>query len=111
MNAQVLTTTTSASATVDAGSYPSARSVPVSLSESTWFFGQPRVSTQKRRATPNRLGEIQIVNAGARGPRRNCRGRGRRRDALVGRAPPLVLLPVGRPPALRVALPPPRRAG
>ena len=26
---------------------PSASRVPVSLSESTWFFGQPSVSTQK----------------------------------------------------------------
>jgi hypothetical protein len=51
MKAQVLTTTTSASSAVTAGTKPSASNEPVSLAESTWFFGQPNVSTQKRRAT------------------------------------------------------------
>src|SRR5205823_3905076 len=51
MNAHVLTTTTSASSGASAGTIPSASIVPVSLSESTWFFGQPRVSTQKECAT------------------------------------------------------------
>src|SRR5690348_3115762 len=51
MNAQVLTTTTSASSGPVAGTSPSASIVPVSLSESTWFFGQPRVSTQKESGT------------------------------------------------------------
>src|SRR5947209_1682296 len=51
MKAQVLTTTTSASSGASAGTSPSASIVPVSLSESTWFFGQPRVSTQKDCAT------------------------------------------------------------
>ena len=54
-NAQVLTTTRSASS-ADAGSdQPSASIVPVSLSESTWFLGQPRVSTQKERGTVGRV--------------------------------------------------------
>jgi hypothetical protein len=46
MKAQVLTTTTSASPGPEASSSPSARSVPTSLSLSTWFFGHPSVSTQ-----------------------------------------------------------------
>ncbi|CAB4755693.1 unannotated protein [freshwater metagenome] len=46
MNAQVLTTTRSAWPGLDADVYPSATSVPTSLSESTWFFGHPRVSIQ-----------------------------------------------------------------
>ena len=47
MNAQVLTTTTSASQGPAAAVIPSATKVPANLSESTWFFGQPSVSTQK----------------------------------------------------------------
>jgi len=47
MKAQVLTTTRSASSAAPAGTRPSASIVPVNLSESTWFFGQPSVSTQK----------------------------------------------------------------
>ena len=50
MNAQVLTTTRSAWSAPSAAVRPSASSVPASLSESTWFFGQPSVSTQKVRA-------------------------------------------------------------
>ena len=45
-NAQVFTTTRSASSAESAATSPSAVMVPVSLSESTWFLGQPRVSTQ-----------------------------------------------------------------
>ena len=44
MKAQVFTTTTSAEAAPSARSKPPAVSVPSSLSESTWFFGQPSVS-------------------------------------------------------------------
>jgi hypothetical protein len=44
-NAHVLTTTSSASSAEDAGTRPSASSEAVTLSESTAFFGQPRVST------------------------------------------------------------------
>src|SRR4051794_29810272 len=55
MKAHVLTTTTSASSGAAAGTSPSASIVPVSLSESTWFFGQPRVSTQKESATASKL--------------------------------------------------------
>ena len=47
--AQVLTTTTSASSGPAAAESPSATSRPPSLSESTWFLGQPRVSTQNVR--------------------------------------------------------------
>ena len=46
MKAQVLTTTRSASAGRRPAPCPSATSVPTSLSESTWFLGQPSVSTQ-----------------------------------------------------------------
>ena len=46
MKAHVFTTTRSARSGVPAGSYPSATSFPTSLSESTWFFGQPNVSIQ-----------------------------------------------------------------
>src|SRR5438067_40597 len=46
MNAHVFTTTTSASEGSSAATSPSATSVPTSLSESTLFFGHPRVSTQ-----------------------------------------------------------------
>jgi hypothetical protein len=46
MNAQVLTTTTSASSGMVAATIPSASNVPTSLSESTSFLGQPSVSTQ-----------------------------------------------------------------
>src|SRR3954470_13522505 len=49
MNAHVLTTTRSATSGAAAGTCPAARRVPVSLSESTWFFGQPSVSTQNVR--------------------------------------------------------------
>ena len=45
--AQVLTTTTSAWSGPSAGTRPSASIVPTSLSESTWFLGQPKVSIQK----------------------------------------------------------------
>jgi hypothetical protein len=45
MNAQVLTTTRSASAASSVGVIPSASSVPTNLSLSTWFFGHPKVST------------------------------------------------------------------
>src|SRR5438067_3602665 len=55
MKAHVLTTTTSASSGAAAGTNPSASIVPISLSESTWFFGQPRVSTQKECATTSTL--------------------------------------------------------
>src|SRR5438067_375013 len=48
MNAQVLTTMRSASAGDAAATKPSATSEPATLSESTWFFGQPSVSIQKR---------------------------------------------------------------
>ena len=51
MNAQVLTTTRSASSGDSAASKPSVARVPTSLSESTWFFGQPSVSIQYRSAT------------------------------------------------------------
>ena len=44
MNAQVFTTTRSAAAGSSVATSPSASSVPTSLSESTWFFGQPSVS-------------------------------------------------------------------
>ena len=50
MKAHVLTTTRSALSASATGVIPSARNVPTSLSESTWFFGQPRVSTKKVRA-------------------------------------------------------------
>ncbi len=46
--AQVFTTTRSASPAEAAGTRPSSRSEPTTLSESTAFFGQPRVSTKKR---------------------------------------------------------------
>ena len=49
MKAQVLTTTRSASSAAPAAVIPSARNVPTSLSESTWFFGQPSVSTKNVR--------------------------------------------------------------
>ncbi len=45
MNAHVLTTIRSARPGSSVGSIPSASSVPASLSESTWFFGHPNVST------------------------------------------------------------------
>jgi len=45
MNAHVLTTTTSASSTEPARSSPSASNDATTLSLSTAFFGQPRVST------------------------------------------------------------------
>ena len=44
MKAHVLTTTRSASPGSSDACSPSASSVPISLSESTWFFGQPSVS-------------------------------------------------------------------
>ena len=44
MNAQVFTTTRSASWTSRVGVSPSASKVPASLCESTSFLGQPRVS-------------------------------------------------------------------
>ena len=46
MKAQVLTTTTSASSGDEAAAIPSPASDARTLSESTAFFGQPRVSTQ-----------------------------------------------------------------
>ena len=51
MKAQVLTTTRSASSGESAASKPSTVRVPTNLSESTWFFGQPKVSIQYRSAT------------------------------------------------------------
>jgi hypothetical protein len=45
MNAQVLTTTRSAADGSSVAVMPSASSVPMSLSLSTWFLGQPKVST------------------------------------------------------------------
>jgi hypothetical protein len=45
MNAQVLTTTRSASPALSVAVMPSANKVPINLSLSTWFFGHPRVST------------------------------------------------------------------
>ena len=48
MNAHVLTTTRSASSGDVAADIPSTSSVPTSLSESTWFLGQPSVSIQYR---------------------------------------------------------------
>ncbi len=51
MNAQVLTTTRSASSGESAASRPSTVRIPTSLSESTWFFGHPNVSIQYRSAT------------------------------------------------------------
>ena len=45
MKAHVLTTTRSAAPGSDVAIIPSATSVPTSLSESTWFLGQPSVST------------------------------------------------------------------
>jgi hypothetical protein len=48
MKAQVLTTTRSASAAERAGVSPSPIKEATTLSESTAFLGQPRVSTQKR---------------------------------------------------------------
>ena len=51
MKAQVLTTTRSASSGESAASKPSPVRVPTNLSESTWFFGQPKVSIQYRSAT------------------------------------------------------------
>ena len=45
MNAHVFTTTKSASDASSVGVMPSASNVPMSLSLSTWFFGQPKVST------------------------------------------------------------------
>src|SRR3954453_2213999 len=50
-NAQVLTTMRSASSACPAGVRPSARREATTLSESTAFFGQPRVSTSNRGAT------------------------------------------------------------
>ena len=55
MKAQVLTTTRSASSGRSAADIPSATSVPASLSESTWFLGQPRVSSQYLLVTPPKL--------------------------------------------------------
>ncbi len=46
MNAQVLTTITSAVLGDDASWSPSEASIPASLAESTSFFGQPSVSIQ-----------------------------------------------------------------
>ena len=48
MKAQVLTTTRSAAAGSSVGCIPSASSVPTSLSESTWFFGQPSLDVEPR---------------------------------------------------------------
>lgn len=45
MKAQVFTTTRSALPGSSVGVMPSASSVPMSLSLSTWFLGQPKVST------------------------------------------------------------------
>ena len=45
MKAQVFTTTRSAAAGSSVAVMPSASSVPMILSLSTWFFGQPKVST------------------------------------------------------------------
>src|SRR5436190_11570529 len=48
MKAHVLTTMRSASSADAARSMPPASNVPPILPESTWFLGQPNVSTQKR---------------------------------------------------------------
>ena len=45
MKAQVFTTTRSAADGSSVAVMPSASSVPMILSLSTWFFGQPKVST------------------------------------------------------------------
>ncbi len=50
-NAHVLTTIRSASSARSTGANPSARSEATTLSESTAFFGQPKVSTKNRGAT------------------------------------------------------------
>ncbi len=44
MNAHVLTTTRSAADASSVAVIPSASNVPTSLSLSTWFLGQPKVS-------------------------------------------------------------------
>ena len=56
MKAQVLTTTRSASSGEAAATKPSPVNVPTNLSESTWFFGQPKVSIQYRSATGQSTG-------------------------------------------------------
>src|SRR5215510_4215811 len=68
---QVLTTTRSASSGAPAGTSPPASIVPVSLSVSTWFFGQPRVSTQKERDIAGRV----LVTGRTKGIRARSRDR------------------------------------
>src|SRR4029453_13672740 len=77
MKAQVLTTTRSACSGAPAGTSPPASIVPVSLSVSTWFFGQPSVSTQKERDIAGRV----LVTG------RNLGIRARSRDRRSGQDP------------------------
>src|SRR5271155_3282177 len=51
LKGQGVATTRSASSGESAASKPSTVSAPTNLSESTWFFGQPKVSIQYRSAT------------------------------------------------------------
>src|SRR5712691_3288619 len=73
MKAQVFTTTRSASSTERAGASPSESSDATTLSESTAFFGQPRVSIQKREAVAGRgsAGAMTVLayRPGSMGPR------------------------------------------
>src|SRR4030095_12313567 len=61
-----------ASSGAPAGTSPSASIVPVSLSVSTWFFGQPSVSTQKVRDIAGRV----LVTGGDPGIPARSRDRG-----------------------------------
>src|SRR4029450_10103855 len=76
MKGQVLTTTRSASSGAPAGTSPPASIVPVSLSVSTWFFGQPSVSTQKVRDIAGRV----LVTGRNPGIRAQSRDRGSGQD-------------------------------
>ena len=67
MKAQVLTTTRSASSGESAASKPSTTRVPTNLSESTWFFGHPKVSIQYRSVTGS-------IYRGAKGASYRCTG-------------------------------------
>jgi hypothetical protein len=78
MKAQVLTTTRSASSGASAATRPSITRVPTSLSESTWFLGQPNVSIQYRSATRTIYWAMGYGNAsrpgwGSPGPERSFR--------------------------------------
>src|SRR4029453_14668614 len=76
MKAQVLTTTRSASSGAPAGTSPPASSVPVSLSVSTWFFGQPSGPAQKGRDIGGRV----LVTRGNAGIRARSPDRGSGQD-------------------------------